>query len=255
MVEGTTTTPRPASREAAVRANRWAYRVARCWLAGFTVLFGLYVGLPFLAPLFMWIGWEGPASVIYSVYSFLCHQLPQRSYFLFGGQFSASLADIQSAWVRTDDPMLLRRFVGTPQMGWKVAWSDRMVWMYTSMLLFAWIWYPLRRRIPGLSWRGLLVLLLPMTVDGLTHMVSDIAGLGQGFRDTNTWLAAMTGSALPASFYAGDAWGSFNATMRLMTGILFGAGVVWFAFPYFDEYFTDYRQRIEDKFRRAGLWL
>jgi hypothetical protein len=29
------------------------------------------------------------------------------------------------------------------------------------------------------------VLLLPMVIDGSTHAVSDLAGIGQGFRGTN----------------------------------------------------------------------
>lgn len=43
---------------------------------------------------------------------------------------------------------------------------------------------------------------------------SDLAGIGQGFRDSNAWLAALSQQSLPAAFYAGDAWGSFNAWMR-----------------------------------------
>jgi hypothetical protein len=69
-------------------------------------------------------------------------------------------------------------------------------------------------------------------VDGGTHAVSDFAGIGQGFRDTNTWLAMLTNNVLPATFYAGDALGSFNSLMRFITGFLAGLGIVWLAFPY-----------------------
>jgi thiol-disulfide isomerase/thioredoxin len=47
----------------------------------------LYVGLPFLAPIFMRIGAELPATAIYRVYGLTCHQLAFRSWFLFGDQF------------------------------------------------------------------------------------------------------------------------------------------------------------------------
>jgi hypothetical protein len=73
---------------------------------------------------------------------------------------------------------------------------------------------------------------LPITVDGGTHMLSDLAGIGQGFRDSNQLLAALTNNALSASFYAGDALGSFNSWMRIITGLLAGLGIVWFVFPY-----------------------
>jgi hypothetical protein len=92
-----------------------------------------------------------------------------------------------------------------------------------------------------------------MALDGFSHMASDLAGLGQGFRDTNSWLAALTNYSLPANFYAGDAWGSFNSIMRLLTGVFFGAGVVWFLLPYLDEFFEDFKLRIEEKFKRAGV--
>jgi hypothetical protein len=61
-------------------------------------------------------------------------------------------------------------------------------------------------------------------------MVSDFAGIGEGFRDSNIWLATLTHHAYPATFYAGDALGSFNSWMRWFSGILFGAGIVWFGF-------------------------
>lgn len=56
-------------------------------------------------------------------------------------------------------------------------------------------------------------------------------GIGRGFRATNAWLAMLTGDRLPPSFYAGDALGSFNSWMRLLTGVFFGLGLVWFLYP------------------------
>lgn len=77
-----------------------------------------------------------------------------------------------------------------------------------------------------------MALLLPILIDGGTHTVSDLAGLGQGFRDTNIWLVTLTHQAFPVTFYAGDAIGSFNSIMRFITGLLAGPGIGWFAFPY-----------------------
>lgn len=244
---------RSAARERAVQANRWAYLISRHWLAGFSLIFGIYVGLPFLAPVLMKYGLEFPARIIYTIYSFLCHQLPQRSFFLFGREWTYPLAEIQTVWGNTTNLMTLRQFIGTPDMGWKVAWSDRMVSMYTSILLFAWVWYPLRNKIRALSWQGLAAFLTPMALDGFSHMVSDLAGVGQGFRDSNAWLAALTNHVFSPAFYAGDGWGSFNSLMRLVSGILFGAGIVWFSFPYLDQFFTDMETRIRLKFQKAGI--
>jgi uncharacterized membrane protein len=156
-----------------------------------------------------------------------------------------SLSEIQAAWQNTLNPMVLRKFIGDPQMGWKVAWSDRMVSMYTSIWVFGLLWWSLRRRIRSLPWWGLVLFVLPMAIDGITHLLSDLAGFGLGFRDSNAWLVVLTQNRLPLSFYAGDAWGSFNAWMRLLTGAIFGLGIVWFVFPYLDQAFSDIFQAPE----------
>jgi uncharacterized membrane protein len=208
------------------------------WFTLFGIAVGLYVVLPFLAPAFMAIGWNSAGKAIYFVYSFLCHQLPERSYFLFGSKFTYSLPEIQAAWRNTTNPLILRQFIGSPEMGWKVAWSDRMVSMFTSTWIFGLLWFPLRRRFPKLPFWGLVLFLLPMLLDGTSHMISDFWGIGGGFRDTNLWLAILTNHVFSPSFYAGDAWGSFNSLMRLLTGISFGLGIVWFGFPYVNESFS-----------------
>ncbi len=168
------------------------FRLPR-WFILFALLAGLYVVLPFLAPAFMAVGWSGAGKAIYFVYSFLCHQLPERSYFLFGPKVTYLLSEIQAAWQNTTNPLVLRQFIGSPAMGWKVAWSDRMVSMFTSIWVFGLLWYPFRRRLPKLPIWGLFLFLLPMALDGTSHFISDFWGIGQGFRDTNLWLAALTG--------------------------------------------------------------
>jgi len=199
----------------------------------FSLFYGTFIVLPFLAPVFMQIGWEKPANLIYTIYSFVCHQLPQRSFFFFGQKLSYSLKEIQVVWQNTSDPFILRQFVGSSTMGWKVAWSDRMATLYGSILPITWLWYPLRHKIKRLPLWGFLLLIMPMVLDGGSHMISDFSGFGQGFRDNNQWLVDLTNGGLPGSFYAGDAIGSFNSWMRLITGVLFGLAVVWFAAPLF----------------------
>lgn len=214
------------------------------WIIVFGVMVGAFVTLPFLAPAFMKIGWNSVGKAIYFVYSFMCHQLPERSYFLFGSKFTYSLPEIQSAWQNTNNWWILRQFTGNPGMGWKVAWSDRMVSMYTTTWIFGLVWWPLRRRLKPLPLWSLVLFALPMAVDGTTHFLSDLGGIGLGFRDTNTWLAIITNHALPASFYAGDAWGSFNSLMRLLSGIFFGLGIVLFGFPYLDLAFSPHEMQL-----------
>ncbi len=202
------------------------------WFATFLIVYGLWVFMPYLAPVFMYIGWTGAGKAIYLIYSFFCHQLPERSLFLFGEKTMYSLSEVQSAWQDTMNPLILRKFIGNETMGWKVAWSDRMISFYTSIWIFAVLWYPLRRKIKTLPWWGFILLLLPLIIDGGTHTISDFAGIGLGFRDNNQWLADWTKYALPMTFYAGDALGSFNSIMRFVSGLLAGLAIVWLAFPY-----------------------
>lgn len=215
------------------------------WFALFLIVYGLWVFAPFLAPVFMHLGWTGAGRVVYFIYSFFCHQLPQRSFFLFGQKTMYSLTEIRAAWQDTANPLLLRQFIGNEAMGWKVAWSDRMVSFYTSVWLFAALWYPLRRRLRPLTWWGFALLLLPLALDGTTHLLSDLAGIGQGFRDTNEWLRMLTRDAFPATFYVGDALGSFNSLMRLFSGLLAGLGIVWFVLPYIFQV-QAYNQQLDE---------
>lgn len=191
------------------------------------------------APLLMHTGWEPAGRTIYFVYSFFCHQLPERSFFLFGPRLMYSLADIRAAGVGSINPWQLRGFIGSPAMGWKIAWSDRMISFYTTIWIYALLWHPLRRNLRPLAVWVCALFLLPIVLDGGAHAISDLAGLGQGFRDTNAWLAVLTSHAFPTSFYVGDALGSFNSIMRLVTGALAGLGLVGFVFPYAEVAFAE----------------
>ena len=220
--------------------------IARHWLLFVNLLIALWVILPWLAPVFMHVGWTSAGKAIYFIYSFQCHQLPERSYFLFGQQVMHSLEEIQTAWQTTTNPFILRQFMGNSEMGWKVAWSDRMVSMYTSILFSGLLYGLVRKWLRPLSFWKFAILLLPMVIDGSTHAFSDLAGIGQGFRDANIWLQILTNNAFSSSFYQGDALGTFNSWMRLITGILFGIALVGFAYPYINGAFTDIVRRSED---------
>lgn len=202
----------------------------------------VFVLTPFLAPLAMHQGWTLLGKIIYTLYSPFCHQLPQRSWFLFGAHFTYPLTYIAQV-AGSGDPVQLRSFYGSPTMGWKVAWSDRMVSFYGMIPLFGLLYLMWRRIRPSfgpISWRMLVLLLAPMFVDGFTHMLNDIfyGVSGAGFRDSNHWLAWMTLDTYPA-FYAGDQFGTFNWWMRLLTGVLAAWGVALFLFPWLEKLFHD----------------
>jgi uncharacterized membrane protein len=179
----------PTSRNFAIFLNQIIHAFAKHWLLIFNLMIGLYVWLPWLAPIFMKLGWESAGNFIYTIYSTQCHQLPERSFFLFGDKFMYSLSEVQGAWRNTTNPLILRQFVGNGTMGWKVAWSDRMVSMYTTIFFVGVLHGVIRKWLRPMPLWAFALSTLPMVMDGGTHMISDLAGIGNGFRDNNAWLA------------------------------------------------------------------
>lgn len=250
-MQQTTVTGR--TRDLVIAVDRLVYWVSCHWLAAFIVIYGAWVLGPFLAPILMQAGATGPAQGVYTTYSFFCHQLPQRSLFLFGSQPMYSLGQIKSVWPE-DGFNGLRGFIGNPQMGYKIAWSDRMISFYGSIWLGALLFVPFRRRLKPLSTAAWFLLgILPVGVDGVAHMVNDIvAGTsGTGFRDTNAWLQVLTGNALPQWFYVGDALGSFNSGVRWVTGILFGLTTMWFLLPMIEGEMQGVQRQVAAQLERA----
>lgn len=221
---------------------RSTYFFVRHWVVLFLLLFGIYNFLPFAAPVAMRLGWMPIGNVIYDLYATQCHQMAQRSFFLFSAQPMYNLEELPLTL--TDNPsqdmLILRGFRGNEVFGWKVAWSDRMVYMYGSLWIISAVYWVLSRHR---AWKPLPIwlfalLLVPMAADGITHLLSDGSGLAAGFRYDNAWLAALTNNSLPDSFYRGDALGSFNSLMRLITGVLFAVATAGLALPFLDQEMT-----------------
>jgi uncharacterized membrane protein len=181
--------------------------LARHWLLVANLAMGLFIGGTLLPPTLMHLGLKGPAQVLYHLYSFNCHQLPERSYFLFSPD-GVNTYSLQQVIGWGADPGYLRGFVGNAQVGFKLGMAERNTAIYTTFLLAGLVYALVRRRTRGLSPRTFLLLLLPMVLDGLSHMASEISGLG--FRETNAWLVALSGSVFPVTFYAGTTFGTFN---------------------------------------------
>jgi uncharacterized membrane protein len=218
------------------------------WLLVANLTMGLFIGGTLLPPTLMHLGLEGPAQVLYHLYGFSCHQLPERSYFLFGpdGVNTYSLEQIVG-WGA--DPGYLRGFVGNDQVGFKLGMAERNTAIYTSFFLAGLVYALVRRRTRGLRAWAFVLLLLPMALDGLSHMASEISSLG--FRETNAWLVALSGGILPNTFLAGTTFGTFNWLMRTLTGALFAVACVWFAYPYLERGFADVRLQVESNLQQT----
>jgi uncharacterized membrane protein len=205
------TSGRAAQVSAAV--DRLVAWLARHWLALFNVVVALFVGLPFAAPIMMHLGFTGPAQIIYLVYRPTCHQLPERSFFLFGAQGVYSAAELEARGAIPSGLTLLQReflrWPGDRETGYKVAICERDIAIYGSILLAGLIFGAARsmsaargRRVPRLPIKGYLILLVPMLIDGATQLV--------GLRES-TW------------------------PLRIITGALFGLATTWLAYPYIED--------------------
>ncbi len=209
-------------------------QTGRRWLFLVNLAMALFIGGTLLPPTLMYLGLEGPAQIIYWFYGLNCHQLPERSYFLFGpnGIDTYSLEQVIALGANPD---YLRGFVGNAEVGFKLGMAQRNTAIFTTAFLAGLAYTLLGRRVPRLRWPIVLLFILPMALDGGSHLVSEVSGLS--FRETNAWLATLTGGVFPERFYAGTTVGSFNWLMRTLTGALFAVGCIWFAFPYLDRGF------------------
>ncbi len=183
--------------------NRGVDVFIRHWVATLNILFLVYVGLPLLAPVLMEVGAETPAKFIYAIYRPACHQLPERSFFLFGEQAVYDRSELPANGIANSDNVFVRRnYIGDPEHGYKVAICERDVAIYGSMFLMGLIFALVRGHLPKLKARYLLLFALPMILDGGTQLVG---------------------------------WRTSNWVLRVITGGLFGVGLIWFAYPYIEE--------------------
>jgi len=101
----------------------------RRWLGLANAATGLFLGLPFLAPLLLRQGRPDLANFIYSAYHVTCHEWPFRAYFLFGPQATYSAAELEARGIGS-----IFDFRGSPELGYKVAFCERNVAIYAAAL-------------------------------------------------------------------------------------------------------------------------
>ncbi|NIV36950.1 MAG: DUF2085 domain-containing protein [Anaerolineae bacterium] len=201
------------TRDVVIFVDKAIFKLAKHWLVLANLFWGLYVGLPFLAPVLMDAGLTVPAKAIYTIYRPACHQRPERSYFYGGPQAIYSIEELEAAGLDTNP---FAREIGNEQLGWKVAFCERDVAIYGSIFLMGLAYAVLRKHFRGrrMRVRTFALFLVPMAIDGLLQLF--------GFYESN-WL------------------------MRSLTGAIFGIGAVLFAYPYVDEGFADVRRTINSK--------
>lgn len=128
------------------------------WLFLLNAASALYVGLAFLAPVLMALGWEAAGRSLFDAYSVACHQYPQRSFFVVGHQ---------------------------------VAFCQRDVATFTAIFIAGLVYSRLRREVRPLRWWLYVLLVAPMGIDGLTQL----AGWRESTWELRTATGALFGLA------------------------------------------------------------
>jgi uncharacterized membrane protein len=127
----------PRTRALILAIDRAILHFARRWLL-FTNLGSLiFIGLPLLAPLLAAHGLTPLANLIFLLYRPVCHQRPERSFFLWEQQ---------------------------------VAFCQRDTAIYATLFLAGLAFALLRRRLRPLAWPAFFALIAPMALDGFTQL-------------------------------------------------------------------------------------
>jgi uncharacterized membrane protein len=215
-------------------ADRASRFLANHYMALVNFFLLVYVGLPFLAPALMQSGSTLPATIIYKIYSPMCHQLAYRSWFLFGQQAYYPRELVHAGNIATyeeitrspaTDVMTARAFVGNAVTGYKVALCQRDIAIYGFMLLFGIIFVLTGRRMRSIPWFVWVVVgMIPIGVDG----VSQLPSLAQNLP---AWLPIRESTPL----------------LRTITGALFGWFTAWYLFPMLEETAAEARRMYRRK--------
>jgi len=174
--------------------------ISRHWLLLANIGIGSLIILPVLAPICMHLGLTTLGESLYRLFRASCHQLPERSFFLFGKQAVYSLETLRQ--LAGDIPL---RYIGNPEIGYKIAVCERDTAIYGSMFLTG-LLFNFMRNMKPLRIKLFLVMALPMVIDGTGGLI----GLWSG-----TWLN------------------------RVVTGILFGSACILLCYPYLNQGMQD----------------
>jgi uncharacterized membrane protein len=213
--------------------------LSRHYLAVINVVIFIYLAVPFLAPTLMKVGADAPAVVIYKAYSFVCHQIAFRSWFLFGEQavypraeagINGILTYQQATGMDGRDLLAARAFVGNEQLGYKVALCERDVAIYGGILLFGILFALMGRKIKSIHWAIWIIFgILPIALDGVSQLISQPPMGFIPFRESTPLL-------------------------RTLTGFLFGFLTAWFGYPYVEESMKENRKYLEAKLNQSEKW-
>ncbi|HVB64211.1 MAG TPA: DUF2085 domain-containing protein [Nitrolancea sp.] len=135
---GSSAKPVSASEERIIIAvDRAIYHVARHWVWLLNIVGALFVGLPTLAPVLDASGHKTLAEFIYRPFSLICHQVPDRSFHIFG---------------------------------YKMAYCERCFAIYAGTLVLGLIFGMSKRKLRPATLLECALISVPMAIDGFTQL-------------------------------------------------------------------------------------
>jgi uncharacterized membrane protein len=223
------------------RADSFNLWLSRHYMALFNLLVFIYLGFAFLAPTLMKAGYERPATLLYKAYGLVCHQLGYRSFFLFGEQayYPRQAADLSGVMTFGEATGLeesntaaaifaARNYLGSEEMGYKIALCQRDIAIYGGILLFGLIFSMTGFRLKPLPWYLWLALaIVPIGLDGFSQLLSQPPLSFLPYRESTPFL-------------------------RVLTGFLFGFLTAWFGYPLVEETMVDTRKLMTTKRQRLN---
>ncbi len=264
------------------RLNRILYGLSKRWLRVILIIIGVYISLPFAAPVLMRLGANQPAYAIYGMYSPLCHQFAFRSWFLFGEQTAYPRQSANNSTYRPTDVVFGVSRLSASRWSANVP-GYRSIEDYATNFtagksippdtnLAAWTPFLLEtaKEFIGDSRMGWKVALCERDVAiygalFLGGLIFSIPLLRNRLRPIPIWLYFILGilpialdggiqllSEPPIALFAAR---ETTPLFRTLTGGLFGLMNAWLAFPYLEESFRLTRAEIEEKFARKGKAL
>ncbi|NJL93778.1 MAG: DUF2085 domain-containing protein [Anaerolineae bacterium] len=252
-----------------IQRQRLNARLSRNWLQIVLGILALYVGLPILAPTLMMVGATGPASMIYTIYSPLCHQFAFRSAFLYGEHWVYPRAAVYEEPVentfdayaaQSDEFIALYSEVRRNQLIDAGLGEEAQNYQFNSAELAEWstALQITARRFRGDPEMGYKMALCARDIAIYGAML--VGGIGFFFvrkrlRPAPLVLYAILGLAPIGldgfsqllSYPPFEFW-PVRETLpefRVITGLLFGLMNVWLAFPYMERSFIEGAQEAE----------
>jgi uncharacterized membrane protein len=228
-------------RRVVIFLDRGVFWLSKHWLAILNTLALLYVGLPILSAVLLYLGVEGPGKLIQTIYGPpVCHQIPQRSWFLFGEKPAYSMDELM-AYVEIETSSAQWQSVeaiyyvigyGDATIGYKIPLCQRCIAIYGTISVAGLVYVLLRHRwkVHPIPWWVYVAFgIVPIGLDG-------------GYQWLTYALNIMLSNP-PIPIH------ETTPALRTITGALFGLMTTWLAYPHVQDAMDDFRITLQKRFK------